>query len=112
MTQKPSRQSESVVHARRSHRPLRQSNVGGHRAEPVQVLGWQRLPTQVVPVPQGLVRLHPGTQSVSPEQPQWRGSQISVAPHCASLAQPLGWLLQIPQAKRVPGGAQSSKLWH
>lgn len=105
VTQKPSPQSRSFRQFFRWQAPEMQSKVSGHRAVALHALGWQSLFTQVVPVPQGLLTLQPATQSVSPEQAQWRGSQISVAPHCESLAQVLGKLLHAPQPVGVPGGA-------
>ena len=64
VTQKPSAQSTSVVQLFRRQVPETQLKVAGQGAAALQVVGWQCLFTQVVPVPQGLVTLQPGAQSV------------------------------------------------
>ena len=82
-----------------------QSKPEGHDAAELQVVGWQRLPVQVVPDAHGLFGPQPSVQSVCPPQPHGRGAQMPVAPHSVSLAQVLGWGLQMPQPHGVPGGA-------
>ena len=100
------------MQVRRAQVPALQSKPEGHEAAEVQVVGWQRLPVQVVPAAQGLFGPQPGAQSVWPPQPHARGSQISVAPQAESFAQVLGWGLQMPHPDGVPGGAHCPMPWH
>ena len=84
-------------------------NVDGHWGSPEQAMASHRrfVALHVAPVWQGLLTLHPATQSLSPPQAHARGSQI-IGAHSASVEQVLGRALQTPQVGGVSGARQNA----